>query len=399
MHQSKISRIYKDLRDNKISVGSLGDFHQYLPPKILPGFRCSWNPIWSHRLAIEIACRLSEDGDYGTFLKPLIKYRDEYEKMYSTMPLCSNKSISHYVGLCALDALLKNVNEKHISRLAVIFNQVVKDGAFTEGGHYSEYVMECFNRTGVLFDNWFGESSNKILRDSYVHISKNAGKVKTWQQRITDTDGVMAVIGDGWHEKVFPSVVDGVFYYEDMTIHRQDDWVAIHNHRQNSFSLHEHPHGDEILIAHKNDWLIKGSGMPSYKHIMRQPWKWRRPRNHFFTESIWVWWVLWRMRVKLAIDGPGSRAIDIEGNTLFIYETGKKVVRLPGNRSDVAVLTNDLRWEYGPFYLKVTGINTKLLRGDHAHAATTYGNEETIPVVRIKGENIITRIGLINGNN
>ena len=113
------------------SVGSLGDFHQYLPPKILPGFRCSWNPIWSHRLAIEIACRLSEDGDYGTFLKPLIKYRDEYEKMYSTMPLCSNKSISHYVGLCALDALLKNVNEKHISRLAVIFNQVVKDGAFT----------------------------------------------------------------------------------------------------------------------------------------------------------------------------------------------------------------------------------------------------------------------------
>ena len=85
MHQSKISRIYKDLRDNKISVGSLGDFHQYLPPKILPGFRCSWNPIWSHRLAIEIACRLSEDGDYGTFLKPLIKYRDEYEKMYSTI--------------------------------------------------------------------------------------------------------------------------------------------------------------------------------------------------------------------------------------------------------------------------------------------------------------------------
>ena len=75
------------------------------------------------------------------------------------------------------------------------------------------------------------------------------------------------------------------------------------------------------------------------------------------------------------------------------------MVRLPGNRSDVAVLTNDLRWEYGPFYLKVTGINTKLLRGDHAHAATTYGNEETIPVVRIKGENIITRIGLINGNN
>ena len=142
MHQAKISRVYKDLRDNKIPVGSLTPFTKYLPPKIFPGFRCSWNPIWSHRIAMEIACQLVESQDYGTFLKPLIKYRDEYEKMYSTMPLCSNKSISHYVGLCALDAVLNNVNEKHLTRLAVIFNRVVKDGAFTEGGHYSKYVID-----------------------------------------------------------------------------------------------------------------------------------------------------------------------------------------------------------------------------------------------------------------
>ena len=399
MHQSKISRIYKDLLKNKITVSSLTPFTKYLPPKILPGFRCSWNPIWSHRLAIEIACQLVESKDYGTFLKPLIKYRDEYEKMYSTMPLCSNKSISHYVGLCALDAVLRNVNEKHITRLAAIFNHVVKDGAFTEGGHYSEYVIECFDRTGVLFDNWFGESDNKILRDSYIHISNNVGKVKTWQSRIADTDGVMAVIGDGWNEKIISRPNDGVFYYEDMTIHRQDDWVAIHHHRQNPFSLHQHPHGDEILIAHKNNWLIKGSGMPSYKHIMRKPWKWRRPRNHFFTETIWDWWILWRMRVRLAIDGPGSRSVNIEGKTLTIYETGKRVVRFPGNRSDVAPLTNELRWNYDRFHFHVKGINTKLLMKDHVHVATTYGNEETLPVVRIKGENIITRISLINNDN
>ena len=395
MHQSKISRVYKDLRDNKISVGSLTPFTQYLPPKVFPGFRVSWNPIWSHRLAIEIACKLTENGDYATFLKPLIKFRDEYEKMYSTMPLCSNKSISHYIGLCALDAVLQNVNEKHISRLAVIFAKVVKDGAFTEGGHYSKYVTDCCDRVGVLFDNWFGESDNKIIQDSYVHFSNNIGRVKKWQRRIADEDGVMAVIGDGWHEKIIPGVEDGVFYYEDMTIYRESDWVVIKNHRQNPFSLHQHPHGDEILIAHKNDWLIKGSGMPSYKHVMRKPWKWRRPRNHFFTESWLDWWILWRYRVSWSKDKSNSRMVDINDIDLDIFESGKKTVRLPGIRTEViGGLTSPYIWWYGKFKFLVDGINIKLRRADHAHVATTYNNEDKIPVVRISGENLKIRISV-----
>ena len=247
----------------------------------------------------------------------------------------------------------------------------------------------------MLFDNWFGESDNKILQDSYVHLSNNIGKVKKWQRRIADEDGVMAVIGDGWHEKIISGVEDGVFYYEDMTIYRESDWVVIKNHRQNPFSLHQHPHGDEILIAHKNDWLIKGSGMPSYKHVMRKPWKWRRPRNHFFTESWLDWWILWRYRVSWSKDKSNSRMVDINDTDLDIFESGKKTVRLPGIRTEViGGLTSPYIWWYGKFKFLVDGINIKLRRADHAHVATTYNNEEKIPVVRISGENLKIRISV-----
>ena len=392
---AKVSKTYKSLVKNEIKVNSLAPFTQWLPRKILPGIRFHWNAIWHHRLATEIACQFSEKGDYGTFLIGLEKYYKEYGKMLSTMPLCSNKSISHYIGQCALDALLKKVNEKNIITLDEAFSRVTKDGAFIEGGHYSQFVIECFDRVGVLFDNWFGESDNQILKDSYVHISHNIGKVKTWQRRIADTDGVMAVIGDGWHEKVFPGVEDGVFYYKDMTIYRKRDWLVIKNHRQHPFSLHQHPHGDEILIAHKNDWLIKGSGMPSYKHVMRKPWKWRRPRNHFFTESWLDWWILWRYRTSWSRDKSNSRAVDINNTDLNIFETGKKTVRLPGVRSEViGGLTSPYLWWYGKFTFLVDGINIKLRGADHAHAATTYNNEEKIPVVRISGENLKIRISI-----
>ena len=291
--------------------------------------------------------------------------------------------------------VVKKVNEKNITTLDEAFSRVSKDGAFTEGGHYSQYVIDCFDRVGVLFDNWFGESDNKILQDSYVHLSNNIGKVKKWQRRITDEDGVMAVIGDGWHEKIIPGVEDGVFYYEDMTIYRESNWLVIKNHRQNPFSLHQHPHGDEILIAHKNDWLIKGSGMPSYKHVMRKPWKWRRPRNHFFTENWLDWWILWRYRVSWSKDKSNSRMVDINDIDLDIFESGKKTVRLPGIRTEViGGLTSPYIWWYGKFKFLVDGINIKLRGADHAHVATTYNNEEKIPVVRISGENLKIRISV-----
>ena len=366
----------------------------YLPRKIpLIGWRFHWNAIWHHRLAIEIACQMKEGKDWASYLEQLEEYHKQYSQLYSTMPLCSNKSVSHYIGQCALDALLNKVNEKNIITLDEAFHRLVKDGAFTEGSHYSIYVTACFDRVTDLFSEWYGTHTNPILRNSYAHIFHNLRKVKKWQNRITDSDGVMAVIGDGWYEKCYRNTLseDGIFYYEDMTVIRKEGWLLVKNHRQNSFSLHQHPHGDEILIAHQNDWLIQGSGMPSYKHVMAKPWRWRRPRNHFFSETIWDWFVLWRHRVGWAIDKVNSRGVEIEGKELNVREAGHKVIRWPGERENV-INGATLKWSYGKFTFEVSGINIKLLRAGSAYRSTTYGNYQKVPVVRIRGENIETRI-------
>ena len=392
MHSAaEIANTYHDLARKKLRVGNLTPFKQWLPTKVL-GRRVHWNAIWSHRLAMEIACQLSETGDYGTYLGHLEEYWQEYKKLYSTMPLCSNKSISHYVGQCSLDAVLERVNEKNILTLDKALKKVTKDGAFVEGGHYSKYVTDCFDRVEVLFDKWYGESDNKTLKTTYRHIKKNVAEVKRWQQLISDTDGVMAVVGDGWHEKVIPTDEEGTFEYDDMTIIRKGLWVIIKNHRVNGWALHQHPHCNEILIAHDKDWTTKGSGMPSYKHVMAKPFKWRRPRNHFFTESKWDWWWIWRHRRRWTLDTPSERVVDLNGRTITIEETGKKTIRWPGERDSVSKGDNSLGWKYGKFSFTVEGINIKLLEKDYAYAATTYRNEQKIPVIRISGEKIKTRI-------
>ena len=72
MHSTaEIANTYHDLAKKKLYVGNLTPFEQWLPTKVL-GIRVHWNAIWSHRLAMEIACQLSETGDYGTYLLSLI---------------------------------------------------------------------------------------------------------------------------------------------------------------------------------------------------------------------------------------------------------------------------------------------------------------------------------------
>ena len=148
------------------------------------------------------------------------------------------------------------------------------------------------------------------------------------------------------------------------------------------------------MIAHDKDWLVRGSGMPSYKHVMKKPFKWRRPRNHFFTESKWDWWWIWRHRRNWSLDTPHNRIVSFGSSSITITESGKNIIRWPGVRDHVKVLEggNSLLWSYGKFSFAVEGINIKLLGKDHAYAATTYGNEEEIPVIRINGENLKTRI-------
>jgi len=394
----EVNETYHHLSRKETPIQHLVPFYQWLPRRYI-NWRIHWNAIWHHRLAMEIACQVSEVGDYHTFHTSLEDYWRGYKQLYSTMPFCSNKSISHYVGQCALDAVLCKKNEKNILTLDKALKTVTKDGAFTEGGHYSKYVTDCFDRVENLFEKWYIEESNSaVLKESYQSIKENVAKVKSWQQLISDTDGVMAVIGDGWHEKVEPLDVQGVFHYDDMTIKRQGSWLVIQNHRVNGFALHQHPHCNEFLIAHNNDWLIKGSGMPSYKHVMKKPFKWRRPRNHFFTESKWDWWWLWRHRKSKVDDSPSARTLKVDDyfqnpDSLVITESNKKIIRWPGERDNIKREDdNSLTWKYGKFSFKVEGINIKLMGSDYAYAATTYRNEQKIPVIRISGEHLITRI-------
>ena len=51
-----------------------------------------------------------------------------------------------------------------------------------------------------------------------------------------------------------------------------------------------------------------------------------------------------------------------------------------------------IKWTYSKFTFVVEGVNIELLKDDVVCAATTYGNQKTIPVLRVKGEDIITRI-------
>ena len=126
---------------------------------------------------------------------------------------------------------------------------------------------------------------------------------------------------------------------------------------------------------------------------MAHPFKWRWPRNHFFSETNWDWWILWRHRVGWSREMTNRRLVEIDGNTLTIKDRGKKTLRFPGTHAALFVNTQqNNEWRYGKFNFVVEGINIELLKDDVVCAATTYGNEKTIPVLRIKGENIITRI-------
>ena len=84
---------YHSLVKNRISVHSLFPLKQWVPRKIFPKFRFHWNAIWTHRLALEVACQMKETGGYANYLNELVDYHKAYSQLYSTMPLCTNKSI------------------------------------------------------------------------------------------------------------------------------------------------------------------------------------------------------------------------------------------------------------------------------------------------------------------
>ena len=321
-----------------LSAGQTGTYyHQLCKKEITPKYLINeygikgaliplihWNPIWCHRIAIEIAAQLNENDKHLIPRDKLETYRHTYQRAWSTMPLKSNKSFSYFVGAVALDALTNTYTQKNLDALLSITEKLVGDGCFIEGSHYSLYCSSAYDRAFPMLESFYGEDEDS---ETWAKIKQKMEMLTLWQQLISSADGVVASIGDSWYEKSKRwDWLIGTFLYKDMTIQKTTDgWLTILNHRKTGFALHEHAHADEVLVAKGNKWIIQGSGMPSYKQVMAKPWKWRRPRNHFFSESKLDFYSLWRLRKN----SFSTRTVNIIKNTVTITDVGKKTIRFP----------------------------------------------------------------------
>ena len=339
-----------------------------------------WNAIWHHRIATEIATQIFDGLRVQEDL--VQNYRKKYLRMFSTLPLKSNKSFSYYVGACSLDAITKNYDKTNLERLHSITEKLVCDGCFIEGTHYSIYCTDTIGRAFSLLDRFYGKNEVWIL------IKECIGLLTNWQRRVSNTEGIVASIGDSWYEKVEPTDEEGIYDYLDMTVHRISKWVIIQNHRISKFALHEHSHLDEVLIAHGDKWIIQGSGMPSYKQVMANPLKWRRPRNHFISEGVYDIPWLWRLRKKES----RSRSVVTNENVIRIIDSGYKTIRWPIDDGVRYIATSTkVQWVYNGYKFICSG-EIDAIQEDFAYQSVRYREEKKIRVVRIQGKNLQTSV-------
>ena len=343
-----------------------------------------WNAIWHHRIAVEISSQLFEkQNEVMVIANGLKKYRKNYQRMFSTMPLRSNKSFSYYLGMICLDAICGEYSEKNLKKFTSIIRHLVGDGAFVEGSHYSLFCSQSFKSAFILLDKFY--KNNHIWNDACDSIKK----LEEWQSRIANSEGVVASIGDSWYEKVEqPSTEEGSFSYKDMTILRNKKWVVVKNHRKSPWALHEHPHLNEVLISKDGKWIVQGSGMPSYKQVMAKPFQWRRPRNHFYTELGMDYMYIWRLNKKRI----KNRTVTIEDDSLRIYDTGHNTIRWPiEGEYDFKNNLNTITFKYNNANFKVVGEVNNVKRG-YAWQSTSYRNFKKVDVIRIEGFNLVTTV-------
>jgi len=249
--------------------------------------------------------------------------------------------------------------------------------------HYSLYCSTAYERVLPLLDSFYEKEGH------WIHIKQKMKLLSDWQSNITSSDGVVASIGDSWYEKTNTSSATGTFHYTDMTIKRSTSgWLVVANHRRTGFALHEHCHGDEVLLAKGDRWIIQGSGMPSYKHVMAKPWRWRRPRNHFFSESKWDYYSFWRFRKKSMI----TRSAEINNGNVVVKDIGKKTVRFPVNDACQWTHANDAVFYEYQGYSFVTRGDVRSVKEDFAWQSGGYKVEKKIKVLRIKGADLTTTI-------
>lgn len=344
-----------------------------------------WNAIWHHRVAVELCAQLFEDKEQTlAIFGDLKKYQKMYNRMYSTMPLRSNKSFSYYLGVVALDALLESAKnkQKHLKVFHNIITHLNGDGAFVEGSHYSIFCSQSFDRVYDLLSSYYRDTP------LWLEVCESMEKLQQWQRRISNSEGVVASIGDSWYEKVEPTDEIGSFVYKDMTIHRNKRWTVVSNHRYSPWALHEHPHFDEVLISKDGEWIVQGSGMPSYKQVMAKPFRWRRPRNHFYIEKSFDYMFIWRI-MKSRIN---FRNINIGSDAVQVVDKGYNTIRWPMAESfEYDKDKNIVTFSYKGADFVVSGDINNVSKG-YAWQSTTYNNSVKVDVVRITGRNLITNV-------
>lgn len=350
-----------------------------------------WNAIWHHRIAVELCARLYENPDLIEENRECLEnYRAMYNRMFSTLPLKSNKSFSYYLGAIALDAALvvKKDRSKNINRFFSIVEKLVGDGCFIEGSHYSIFCSQSFDKVYNLLQSYYGPTP------VWLKVCKLMESLQKWQRRISNNAGVVASIGDSWYEVVNPDKETGTFLYKDMTICKNKNWVVIKCRRRTGWALHEHPHLDEVLVSKDNQWVVQGSGMPSYSEVMSNPLRWRRPYNHFSLGGrIFNLPFIWRLYKPYI----ASRSVSLGAHYVTIHEQRNKktTVRWPlGDRLypiENRPEKNIVDFCYKGAHFSVSG-DIQEVTYDYSWQSTTYGKSEKVRVICITGIGIKTKI-------
>lgn len=362
MARKDANKYYYDLCDKKITVHDCFPFEDFMP-----FMNMHWNPFWVHRLAIEICKQIVEQKSYVLFELEIQSMWYCFNKLWNTY-FESNKKITHYIAKASIEKVMnRKVSNETFRELEKSYCIIAHDGAWREGSHYAISVLEEITKLFFILDR-------KDYEGTKFH--KAVKSVKKWTKLLANDDAIVTPIGDGWARKIvgIPCKVNGLYEYDDMTILIQDNWKIIQHHRKTGFCFHEQPLLNSLNIAYKNEWVLKGAGIPSYVYKLKNPFKWFRPNNFWITKSWLNLPFIWRFRNPFAI------TFYIVNDCVHL-QIPDKIVRLP---FDNYVFDNC--WLHGNFIFECVCESVKKSKFSKAYITTKYNHWKEQKVINLRNE-------------
>ena len=263
---SKTSKAYWTLRNGDIRLGDVWPPEQWVPWYYHP------NPIWHHRMLMEICYRIWESNRTATreMIPYLIGARAKLSERWDTT-FCgrghSNKSFTHYLTLLALDASVGIKFGTAMGDVVEIWQHLASDGCWREGVHYGVFCMDAVARVLPVINNVWTDRERKLLTDCYVRTT-------TWLSHL-QSNMVLPAIGDGWPELLPEELLSthhsyhrdaSLCIYNDMEIMQRNNVKVVFNHRVSGHAYHEHPEvmGCSLLLmgcgCFQETGVLLGSG-------------------------------------------------------------------------------------------------------------------------------------------